>query len=326
MRFLLIVLLAAGLAGCTKTSSPLTTYFVGAARFVSGNRTSTSLPGAADTLAARLYVDATNRATQGLKRLYVTVDYSPRLQPFVYPTPITNFVLSSVKPTTEQLVYMDSTFTGAPTELLFTTVFGVRTSTGTERWTFTATDNAGNSSARSFVLAQRRADSAAVYNDYTLKLPVPATSKTARRFLDLKTGLALPGFTVANNPTQQLRTDMVVLPDGLTLASPDALPAAYFGSGKWLASNRSTTRFVLTALTPTTFTSITDATGLAQQFTGASTDRITGLAVGQVYAFYVTDKDKTTNNLLYGLLRVVALPAGTTAGLQLEVRLQKPAL
>jgi len=324
MRFLPIFLLAAALAGCTKSHGPLTTYFVGAARFVSGNRTSNSLPGAADTLAARLYVDATDKGTQGLKRLYITVDYSPRLQPFVYPTPITNFRPSSVTPPSEQLVYMDSTFTGAPSELLFTTVFGVRTSTGTEHWTFTATDNAGNSSARSFILAQRRADSATVYNDYTLRLPVPATSKTARRFLDLKTGLALPGFTVASNPAQQARTDIVVLPDGLTLASPDGLAAMYFGSNKWPVSNRSSTRFVLTSLTPTAFTGITDAVGLQQQFVGTGTARITGLLVDQVYAFYVTDNEKKARS--YGLLRIIALPAGTTAGLQIEIRMQKPAL
>ncbi len=319
MRFFLISLVAATLASCAKSKGPLQTYFIGATRFTSGNRTGV---GPADTLATRFYVDASSSATQGLKNVRITVYYSPRRLPFVYPTPITSVLPPSVA-TSEQLVYMDSTLTSAPNELLLTTVYGVRTSAGSERWTYTATDNAGNTSARSFVITQRRADSTAVYNDYTLKLPVPATSKLARRFIDLKSGLALPAFSVVGNPINpelQKLTDVIVLPDGLTLSSPKDLAEVYFKSGKWDASNRSATRFYLTSLTPTDFTGVTDAVGLAQQFVAPGVSQISGLLVGQVYAFYVTNGTEP----LYGLLRVVALPAGTTAGLQLEIRIAKP--
>lgn len=319
MRFLLIFLVATALAGCTKSKAPLQTYFIGSARFTSGNRTGV---GAADTLATRFYAYTSDSATTDLKTVRVTVDYSPRRQPFVYPTPITATLPSFVN-TSEQLVYLDSTL-AAVNELLLTTVYGVRTSAGTERWTYTATDNAGNTSARTFVITQRRPDSTTVYNNYTLRLPVPATSKVARRFLDLKSGLALPGFTLAGslpNPELQKLTDVIVMPDGLTLASPDALdPAVYFKAGKWLKTNQSTTRFYLTALTPTTFAGVTDAVGLAGAFVAPGVPQISGLLVGQVYAFSVLNG--TTP--LYGLLRVAALPAGTTAGLQLEIRIAKP--
>jgi len=318
MRFFLIFLVAVTLASCAKSKGPLQTYFVGATRFTSGNRTGV---GPADTLATRFYVDS---ATQGLRNVRITVDYSPRRLPFVYPTPITS-VLPPAVATSEQLVYMDSTLVGSPHHLLLTTVYGVRTSAGSERWTYTATDNAGNTSARSLVITQRRADSTAVYNNYTLRLPVPATSKNARRFIDLKSGLALPGFSLVGNPTNpelQKLTDVIVLPDGLTLSSPDAdaLKPVILKSGKWLIGNLSKTRFYLTALTPTDFAGVMDATGLSQQFVAPGVPQISGLLVGQVYAFYVTNG--TTP--LYGLMRVVALPAGTTAGLQLEIRIAKP--
>lgn len=319
MRFLLFLFLATLLAGCVKSSGPLKTYFIGAARFTSGNRTANP----ADTLATRLYVDATSAATQGLKNLRVTVDYSPRRAPFLYPTPLTSFSLSSVTPSTEQLVYLDSTYTSALNELLYTTVYSVRTTTGTERWTFTATDNAGNMSARTFVISQRRSDSTAVYNDYTLKLAVPATGRNSRRFLDLKSGLALAGFTVHNNPDLQKLTDIIVLTDGLTLASPDALAAPYFGAGTWPAANRSTTRFFLTSLTPTTFSGVTDVLSLQQAFVAPGLSQVSGLTMDQVYAVAVTNG---TSGTQYGLIRIVSVPAGTTAGLQMEIRMAKPAL
>jgi hypothetical protein len=322
MRFFLIFLVAIGLAGCASKKGPLLTYFIGATRFTSGNRTGV---GPADTLATRFYVDASNDVTMGLKNVRITVDYSPQRRPFLYPTPITSRLPDSVA-TSEQVVYMDSTFTSI-NELLLTTVYGVRTTAGTERWTFTATDNADNTSARTFVITQRRGDSTTVYNSYTLRLPVPATSKAARRFLDLKSGLALPGFTVAgrvSNPELQQLTDVIVLPDGLTLASPDDLaPAVYFKSGKWMRS--SVTRFSLTALTPTTFAGVTDAVGLQSAFVGPGSPRISGLVVDQVYAFYVTAGTGSSATQLYGLMRIAALPAGTTAGLQLEIRIAKPA-
>ena len=315
MRLLLCALLLLALAGCTKTNAPLKMYFIGSARFTAGNRTAAP----ADTLAARLYLADTLSDPKGLKNLRVTVDYSRRA-PFAYPTPISAFLLSSVQPSTEQLVYLDTTFvaTNAPTEYLYTATFGVRTTTGTERWTFTATDQAGNSAARSFVISQRRSDSLAVFNDYTLKLQ-PATGPAGRRYIDLKSGLVLPGYTVATQPEQQQQIDAILLPASLQLASPSALSDDYFKSNTWAKDRRSTTLFSLTTLTSTGFTNATDALTISQQFVAPGTGVISGLSPDQVYAFRT---GTTAGQYVYGLLRVL----NTAVGLQLQVRTAKPPL
>lgn len=332
MRLLLGVLSVSVLAGCAKMSGPLNLYFVSSSRFTSGNKTGL---GPADTLATNLYAVVGDPNTNHLTHFTAKVTYSPQRAPFAYPVPL-NLFINSVK-ADPPLTYLDTTLT--QTDFSFTPVFGVRTTAGTEQWTYTATDAGNATSSRSFILSMRRSDSTAVYNDYTLKLRVPATSVYDRRYLDLKSGLVLPGYSVLGNtvvgnqsvapsPDEQLLqqlTDVIVLPDGLRLASPDTVAALLgkFDATRWPGANRRTTRFRLTSLLPTDFTSAQDAITIQSQFTGTGRAYLKTLAVSQVYAFRAYQADGTTP--VYGLMRVLSLPNGsTTTGLQLQVRTVKP--
>lgn len=325
MRVVLGILGIVLVAGCAKVSGPLSLYFVGSSRFTTGNRTGI---GPADTLATNLYAVA-NDKNGSVTHFTATVTYAPQRAPFAYPTPITLFI-NNVPPDPE-VTYLDSTMTSP--DFLYTPLFGARTTSGTERWTFTATDNNNNMSARAFVLSVRRTDSLAIYHDYTLKLRVPATGVAARRFIDLKSGLALPAYSVlggaatptASAATLQQLTDVVVLPDGLRLAAPDTVGAlAPFNTTRWPAGNRRSTRFRLTTLLPADFTSAQDVVTIQNQFTGAGRAYVPALALNQVYAFRTVNVGGIVP--VYGLLLVRSVPNGTsTVGLQLEVRLAKQA-
>jgi hypothetical protein len=322
MRVVLILLGGLLLAGCgAKSSGPLSLYFLSSSRFTSGNRTSV---GAGDTLATSLYALTNDQGNQ-VTHFRATVAYTPRREPFAYPTQLTLFI-NNVQADPE-VTYLDTTLTG--TDFLYTSVFGARTTTGTERWTFTAQDKDGNSSVRSFVLAVRRADSTNLYHDYTLRLRVPASGVSARRFLDLKSGLALPAYSVVGqvpSPSLQQLTDVIVLPDGLRLVSPDTLSATSsllrLSDSRWPAGNRRSTRFQLTTLSPTDFTSARDSVAIQGQFTGPGRAYVQALALDQVYAFRTFRPDGVTP--IYGLMRVLSVPNGTSAvGLQLQIRLAK---
>jgi hypothetical protein len=331
MRFFLVLLSVCLLAGCgVKTNGPLNLYFIGSTRFTTGNRANV---GPGDTLATRLYglADTTTVASNRLTRFRVTVDYLPQRAPFAYPPNINLFI--SNPPSELEVVYLDTMLSKRPNnrgEFLFTSVFGARTTTGTERWTYTLYDSVRNTQARSFVLAMRRADSVVVYHDYLLKLPVPANTVSARRFLDLKSGLALPAYSVVggviNNDLQKL-TDVIVLPDGLRLVSPDSPDSAnmVLNKDRWPTGNRSQTRFQLTTLTPTNFNGSQDVVSIQSQFTGPGRAYLRTLAEKQVYAFRVYKSDKVTP--VYGLMLVNKLPNGTSSvGLQLQIRLAKQPL
>ncbi|MGI4872045.1 MAG: hypothetical protein ACRYFX_12810 [Janthinobacterium lividum] len=314
------VLVLALLGACSKLSAPLKLYFIGSNRFVSGSRNANS----GDTLAVRLYADDSLASPSGIKHLQVTIDYSPRTEPFLYPTPLTSFQLAQVRPSTVHLVYFDSAYAAMPRQLLYTTVFGVRTTTGNEVWNFTVTDQAGNSSNRAFTLRQRRSDSTAVYNDYTLRLNLLAGTGV-RRFIDLKSGLAFPGFT-ALNPTNadilQPTLDAVLRADG-SLVSPDYFnnQPALLSTTRWKTANRSSTRFALTTLNDVSFLLQTDTLAFHTLFNATTpTNIISGLTTKQVYAFRVKKPASTVSQ--YGLLLV----ANTTSGLQLQVRVAKQPL
>lgn len=312
------------LAGCAQVSGPLKLYFISSARFTSGNRV--KVP-SGDTLATSLYAVTSAGSRQGatLTNFRAVVTYTPRREPFAYPTPLTLF--TTTPPADAEVVYLDTTLRAA--NFLFTPVFGVRTTSGSENWTFTATDSQGNTSARSFITTTRYVDSLKLYHDYTLKLRVPATQKSDRRFIDLKSGIALPAYAVLGgvpNPTLQQLTDLVVLPNGLSLVSPDSLDALQpFSSARWATGNRSKTRFRLTTLQQTDFTGTQDTTAIITQFAGTGRAYLRTLAVNQVYAFQA--HRLPNNKAVYGLMRVASVPNGTTAvGLQLEIRLAKQRL
>lgn len=350
MRLYLAFLLAALLlAGCAKEAGPQRLDFVNTTRFTSSNRTGL---GVADTLASRVYAENNDPKGPKLGRLVVTVRYQPRRNPFLYPTPISAINRDSIDKSAENFVFLDSALVDNngvyPDNFLMTNVFGVRTTTGTERWQYDLYNSSGDKTAsRAVTLSMRRIDSTAVYNDYTLKLVIPAVgvdatvrAKSTRRFLHLRAGLALPAYTVlkAGAPgdaqaTAQKLTDLIILPDGLTLVSPDALTT--LNTSLWPTANRRATLiYRANAITTATFTSQLTATSIRAAYDAAAgaassaSGKTTGpVAANQVYAFRTDEGAGATPRYRYGLLLVVSIPTSsstvTTAGLQLQVRMPK---
>jgi hypothetical protein len=341
MRYLLLLFGLTLLAACSNdtTQAGQRLDFVGTTRLTSSNRASTT---PADTLASRVFAQATD-SRQILTRLRITVKYTPRRNPFVYPTPVSaldrNLIDNNPDP---DFVYLDTLLTNSnlgnnAQSFLFTSVFGLRTTTGSERWQYELLDpNETVVASRAFNLSMRRADSLLAYNDYTLKLNVPASGPAARRFLHLRAGLALPAYTVlgslapnAAQATIQDSTDLIVQPDGLTLSSPDDSLLS-LNSIRWPTAHRRATRVYATTLTAAAFTAqITDA-AIAGIFNNAyaTAPRNTGKTIGPVRAtqVYVFRTNKN-GHYRYGLLQVISVPTSTTttitAGLQLEVRMAK---
>jgi hypothetical protein len=337
MRSLLLFFGLALLAACSdvKTNTGQRLDFVGSSRLTASNKT-TSTPG--DTLASRIYADASG-PDQILTRLRITVTYSPRRDPFLYPTPVSSINRDLIDKNPDAgVIYLDTLLTANPKNLLFTSVFGVRTTTGSERWQYDllgpSTDTTVQAS-RAFRVSMRRSDSLNTYHDYTLRLVAPANGRGARRFLQLKAGLALPAYSVLGTTTSrpnsrnalQKLTDLILLPDGLTLVSPK-LPTLTLNSTYWLPANRRDTRIYPAAATATTFAGLlTDEDIRATYNAAAANPTASGQSIGpvqagQVYAFRT---DETTPR--YGVMLIVSVPVSTatttTTGLQIQVRMAK---
>ena len=337
MRSLLLFFGLALLAACSdvKTNTGQRLDFVGSSRLTASNKT-TSTPG--DTLASRIYADASG-PDQILTRLRITVTYSPRRDPFLYPTPVSSINRDLIDKNPDAgVIYLDTLLTANPKNLLFTSVFGVRTTTGSERWQYDllgpGTDTTVQAS-RAFRVSMRRSDSLNTYHDYTLRLVAPANGRGARRFLQLKAGLALPAYSVLGTTTSrsnsrnalQKLTDLILLPDGLTLVSPK-LPTLTLNSTYWLPANRRDTRIYPAAATATTFAGLlTDEDIRATYNAAAANPTASGQSIGpvqagQVYAFRT---DETTPR--YGVMLIVSVPVSTatttTTGLQIQVRMAK---
>jgi len=356
MRLYLAFLMAAlALAGCTKGNGPQRLDFINTTRYTSSNRTGLS---PADTLATRVFAENTDAGNSQLGRLVVTVRYQPRRNPFVYPTPLSAINRDSIDKSSEDFVYLDTMLvdrTGrALSNFTFTNVFGVRTTTGSERWQYDLKNNSGETTAsRAVRLGMRRPDSTAVYNDYTLKLTIPAIGvgsndtvrvKSSRRFLQLRAGLALPAYTVvkaggpgAAQAAAQRLTDLIILRDGLTIVSPNSTtlstsPNPGLSTALWPVINRRKTLIYPTGLTTSTFANqLTDA-AIQAIYTASASGAATGefvrlVQTGQVYVFRTDEITDANTPHRYGLLLVVSVPTSTTTtttpGLQLQVRMGK---
>lgn len=343
MRSLLLFFGLALLAACSNVSEKNAQRidFVGSSRLTSSNK-STTTPG--DTLASRIYAEANpDDPSQLLTRLRITVTYLPRRNPFLYPTPVSSLNRDSINNNPDAgLIYLDTLLSGnaaTAKNLLFTSVFGVRTTTGAERWQYDllSADTVVQAS-RAFRINMRRPDSLNTYHDYTLKLAAPANGRGARRFLQLRAGLALPAYSVLSTTTSRPKsqavlqglTDLILLPDGLTLVTPDAPTSSFFtlNTQRWTGTRR-TTRIYRTGETSTTFAAlltnaaITTAFNTAQANRGGASGQLIGpVAAGEVYAFKTAG---TTPR--YGVILVVSVPVSTatttTTGLQLQVRMAK---
>jgi hypothetical protein len=358
MRLYLALLAGLLLAGCTKENGPQRLDFVNTTRYTSSNRVGLN---PADTLASRIFAENKDLSGPKLGRLVVTVRYQPRRNPFVYPTPISSINRDSIDKSTEGFVFLDSTLAEVnpatnqinyPGSFLLTTTFGVRTTTGTERWEYdlysSSSLNSAPTASRAVRLSMRRTDSTATFNDYLLRLVIPAVGvdpavrlKSTRRFLHLRAGLALPAYTVlksgapdpATQGVAQRLTDLIILPDGLTLISPEQFTS---NTTMWPTANRRATRIYATGLTASAFASQTDNAVIqgiynAAVSTATTTGQIARIAGAEQVFVFRTDESNTltpaATSYRYGLLLVVSIPTSTTtnssAGLQLRVRMAK---
>jgi hypothetical protein len=354
---LYLAFLAALLAGCTKENGPQRLDFVNTTRYTSSNRVGLN---PADTLASRVFAENTDKSGPNLGRLVVTVRYQPRRNPFLYPTPISSISRDSIDKSAENFVYLDSALvqidpatgkTMYPTTFLLTNTFGIRTTTGSERWQYDLYNSSslmsGPTATRAVTLGMRRTDSTAVVNDYLLRLVIPAVgvdptvrAKSTRRFLHLRAGLALPAYTVLKSgapgdaqAVAQRLTDLVILPDGLTLISPELFTT---NTTMWPVGNQRATRIYATRIAVGAFTGAADDAAIRSIYNAvASTATTTGqtasiTGVDQIFAFRTDERQTPTGGTTpyrYGLLRVVSIPTSTTttstAGLQLQVRMGK---
>ncbi len=347
MRLLLILLGVVLLASCSVKTGSMRLDFVGTTRFISSNRQGV---GPADTLASRIYAEA-DAPDQLLTRLRITVKYSPRRNPFLYPVPVSTLVRDSIDHNPDpDFIYLDTLLAvdgrfpnvNNTKAFVFTSVFGARTTSGIERWQYELRNADGSVSAsRAFQVSVRRADSLLTYQDYTLRLPSPAAGPAARRFLQLRAGLALPAYSVLNTQpsgpdvqaaqtAQQQITDLILLPNGSQLVAPDAdttQVAFKLNARRWPLPNRRQTRIYLTTLPAASYDAITTNDAIAAAYNAASSLNGNGtitpaLAAGQVYAYRADYRSHQ-----YGLIRVISTPSNTTAittvGLQLQVRTAK---
>ena len=182
----------------------------------------------------------------------------------MYPPLLSTFKASDAPPDTI-LTMLDQELV-SPVQFRFTPTFGVRSTSGTERWTYTVTDAAKHTSTRTYRLTVRKADSAAVYQGYTL-LPTLRPDSLARTYFALRSGLLLPGFAVKNQPVNQALIDLVAVNDKgvISLEAPAvaALPSS------WAVSHRRATTLRRTTLDATKFTAVVTAAGLATEYNNA---------------------------------------------------------
>ncbi|MBF9222857.1 hypothetical protein [Hymenobacter ruricola] len=336
MRFrLLLLCLPVLLGACSKTSTPVQLDLIGATGLTSGSRTVN--PG--DTLTSRLYAVGND---DSLRRLRIVVTYSPGLKPIAYPTPLSSFNPDNA-PDAQEIVYLDSLIRpiyvgNSPRggEYLFNNSFSTRTTSGTELWQYTVTDNKQESASRAYRLTVRQPDSSLVYHRYTAVLrPVPGTRTGAddlrarnRVFLNLRTGLLLPKFAVLNREASvqanQTLVDLVALSangTSVSLSSPDDTRELNLNAARW--PDRRSTVLRSTRLNETDFANTATTAALDTAFargTDFALKTNTGpLAKNQVIAFQVKD----ANDTYTGLLLVRDLLLGTSPTLACTVKVEK---
>lgn len=331
LSFLLLPLL---LAACAKTNAPLRLDFIGLTTLVSGARTVSP----SDTLASRIYAVSFDHQ---LRRLHIAVTYAPGLSPILYPVPLAGYNPKN-NPDAITITYLDSLIKPIPgsssrsspgSQYLFANRFTARTTSGTELWQYTASDDGGNSATRAYRLAARKRDSAEVYHSYTLTVHPRPRSKAvadsvrdqARVFLNLPFGLLLPKYAVLNNegtvqPNQQF-VDLICTVRGSSLAWEAPVATAqdsFLLAAKWPA--RRATLLRRTSLTVAAFgnAATTDAfTAAFNSGTAFASPFSTGtLAKTQVLAF------KTVEGKV-GLMQILDIVPGTKPLLICTVRVQK---
>ncbi|GAA4347717.1 hypothetical protein GCM10023185_02970 [Hymenobacter saemangeumensis] len=319
MRFCLPLLLAlAGLlTSCDTEPAPVRLDFVGATGLTSSNRTA----GAADTLTTRVYASS----EEPLRRLQVQVSYEPTANPINYPTPASSYDPKDT-PDGPTLIYLDSVFTSGQKNVLFQSRFSARSTSGTERWIYSATDREGRTASRAFRITVRKSDSLAVYHSYTLVARPAANGPEGRRFLALRPGLLLPKYAVNTQPENQKLVDLVfaMRQNDISLETPDHSALA-LSTTRWPAANRRPTSIRRANLSRDAFQNadtrdkLRDAYNNSPAYTSANS---TGpLAKDNVLAF--ATRDPGSSDTRYGLLIINDIIRTPVPLVSCTVRIQK---
>ncbi|SNC77205.1 hypothetical protein SAMN06265337_3787 [Hymenobacter gelipurpurascens] len=264
MRFRLNLLFypLLGLAACQPELNPGPRVdFVASSRFTTGNRRLTT-PG--DTVATRIYGQAQGGDSH-LTQLKITATYQPVPEGIIYP----QSGYEEGKQPTLELIYLDTLLPTTPAltkEFAFQSVQPARTTAGTEVWKYEFRDNENRTGSRSFQLRLGRTDSLITYHSYTIGLQAPlANSQMRRSFLALRSGLALPKFTVRRNVEAQQLIDLLYIPDAATgpgLATPSNQRVVDLKA--W--PTKRITRIRSTTLTDATFATFTTTEQLVSAF------------------------------------------------------------
>ena len=292
------LLAAAALAGCGKTPGPVRLDFVAAPALTASDRRL----GPADTVAVRLFAQSAD-PDQPLTRLRLTATATPLRRLFVYPAALANFQAQDLPAAAPQPL-LDSALAPGTREFVFQTTLTSRTTTGTERFEFTATDAAGNTATRAFRLVVRRPDSLALVQSFVL-LARPGFGPLARPLLALDSGQLLPRYAA--------RLAAPIL-DAVVTEAPDGVRLRAFGGRA--------TRFRATPLTNAgfvnadTLANFRTAYDVGTPAPGGTDAATAALAKGNVVAF-------RTAGGRYGLVEVTDLVRTPFTTVRLTVRQAK---
>jgi hypothetical protein len=343
MRFrLLLLCLPALLGACSKVGAPVRLDFIGATGLTSGNRT----VGASDTLITRAYAEGNDN---DLTHMRITVKYEPARKPILYPLPLTSYDPTKA-PTDEALVYVDSLIDRTPPDangnprggsFLFTNRFTARSTSGTELWEYTATDQNQASATRVFRLTVRKTDSAAVFHNYTVRFrppvvpatrPLPADVRAVRdqslTFLNMRSGVLLPRYSLINQSNslignQQL-VDLICVASNTTvsLTAPTNVTSLGITATNW--PTRRPTQLRATGLDMVAFNNASTTAFFNTTFDngtrfGADSLSTGTLTKGQIIAFRVNEDNQNYT----GLLLVSDIVLGTAPRVTCLVKVQK---
>ena len=340
MRFLLRVLpLLVLAAACTKIVLSPRLDFVGASRFISASRITTTATVTADSLASKIYAQAADlKNDPTLMHLRITLNSAPTRTPVLYPITISTYRASDT-PNDPELVYLDSLLAPGTKDIAFTNLLTGRTASGVDLWQYAVTDATGAIASRAYRLSLRRTDSlTAVVHSYRAyfgavpagrsSAPLTAAQNQALAYLNLRQGLLLPHFAVsATNPTKETNralVDLVCTSRGTTLRLSSTRSDSLVTT-RWSPSTH-TTALHATALTANDFIGLTTNALLASTFAaGAATSgdslRTAPLVKGTVIAFHTATTGP--GGAKYGALLITDLVRTPTTVITCQVLVQK---
>jgi hypothetical protein len=334
MRFysLLLLFASALLTSCSlDDESGPRIDLVGGSRFLSASRTVTTSPNTAalaDTFTTRVFAEKRGDGAE-LERLRITVEYTPSPDPFIYPTTV--FDPDSLPKSS--IVYLDTVLTRQQRQsVAFQFTANTRTTSGREKWIFTAFDADNKKKERSFTLVRRNSDSilVAAYHSYTVILPAPTTSYS-RSSLALSSGLTFPPSALRRQPANQELIDLAYLPlanGDRALASPNdpelARISSVFNPTNWIKP--SSTGLRIANLDSAGFVSANDAAAFENAFNSGRAPVVstrTNALVARGSSDRVLAFQTGRSPAKYGLIFIQSFLTAPTPAIKLQVRIPK---